>query len=71
MYQRSLCCGGKFLHKYELTEIKEEYVVEICTRCKDRQFFKQKIPNHIYLSYHIRACLQKWHPRFLKEYKNG
>lgn len=67
MIKNSLCRGGLY-HEYYIVKQYKDGVVEICKRCKDRQFFRNSIPNHIYLSYHLRSLIQKKDPRFKREY---
>ncbi len=69
MWQNSECKGG-LLHDYRIAKTFSEGVVEVCTRCKDKKFFKNNEPNRIYLSYHIRQALQKSNLRFKKEYES-
>ena len=64
----SECCNG-FMHDYEIKEYYPIGLLEVCSKCKDKQFFKNNIPNHIYLSYHLRVMLNKTNPRFYKEYE--
>ena len=66
-YQKSECLGG-LLHDYQIAKTHQDGVTEICKRCKDRQFFHNKVPNHYYIQYHLRQCLQSDDPRFKKEY---
>ena len=62
-------CKGNLLHSYKIAKTFPTGVVEICTRCKDRQFFHNKIPNAVYLEYHLRQALQRNNPRFIREYQ--
>lgn len=65
--RNSKCMDG-WLHRYEVVAMFETGALEICEICRDRQFFHNKIPNHIYLSYHLRSTLQPYDGRFRKEY---
>ena len=65
----SECCCG-FLHDYRIVKVTQSGIVERCLKCLDTQYFRTNLPSHIYLSYHIRSALQKYHPRFNKEYAN-
>lgn len=56
------------LHDYKIMEQTNIGVLERCTRCGDTKHFPNNIPNHIYLSWHIRSALQKTDPRFNIEY---
>lgn len=67
LWQNSLCWGG-LLHDYRQKDENEVGIVEICSKCKNKKFFKYDEPNRTYLSYHIRQALQKEDPRFYKEY---
>lgn len=69
-WQNSQCLGNLY-HDYQIRKTTTEGVVEICTRCKDKQFFNNKVPNGRYLSFHIRSLLQKRDPRFIREYQNN
>lgn len=57
------------MHNYHIVKTFPNGVIEICQRCRDKQYFKNNTPNYIYLSFHLRSMLQKWHPRFHKEYE--
>lgn len=61
-------CSSGMMHDYQIQEMYPKGLLEVCSRCKDKQFFPNNIPNHIYLSFHLRNSLQKWNPRFNKEY---
>lgn len=64
-------CKGGFLHDYQIVKTYEHGVIERCTRCKQQQYFRNNVPNHIYLSYHLRSMIQPKDPRFNHEYKNA
>lgn len=68
-YQNSVCRRG-WLH--DLRQIKETKsgFLERCTRCGLQIHFPNNIPNHLYLSYHIRSALQKGEPLYEREYPN-
>lgn len=58
-YQNSVCKKKlPFLHDYRPLYKKDGGLVEKCTLCGDKQFFPEKIPNAMYLSYHIKQALQ-------------
>ena len=61
-------CYNGYLHNYQLVKEYPTGLLERCEKCKDTQFFHQKIPNHIYLAFHQRQGLQKYDSRFQKEY---
>lgn len=68
LWQNSECCGGAWLHNYQITRVFPDGVEEVCVRCRDIQFFRENISNYEYLSYHLRMALQKDNPRFQYEY---
>lgn len=67
MKNKSECASG-FLHDYRIVKVFPNGMLEVCLKCRDKQYFKNNTPNHVYLSYHMRSALQKDHPRFQKEY---
>lgn len=69
-YMNSLCSSGLWLHDYQIVRVYEDCVIEQCTRCKDRQIFKNNGSNRRYLSYHIKQTLQPHMKRFRKEYSH-
>lgn len=64
-------CGNGYFHDYQIKRTFSQGVMEVCTRCKDTQYFRQGIPNYLYLQYHLRSTLQKNHPAFIREYKSN
>ncbi len=66
--ENSLCLEGLYYHDFRIAEVIELGVVEICTKCHQREFFYHKTSNHEYLSYHLRQALSPAHNRFQKEY---
>lgn len=70
MYQKSECKIKGYLHDYLIKEMREGISMEVCRRCKDRQFFKPDTPSKDYLSFHLRSALPKYHKLFNHEY-NG
>jgi hypothetical protein len=66
--KNSNCEVPGYLHDYQIFKVVKEGVVEVCTRCKDSQYFPNTIPNHIYLSFHMKQLVQKKDPRFKREY---
>jgi hypothetical protein len=62
------CAVPGFLHDYRIVRTYPNGVLEVCRRCKRAQYFKNDTPNHVYLSYHLRAILQPYQPRYKKEY---
>lgn len=70
LWKQSKCFGG-WLHDFEIKKQKEECVREVCSRCHKTVFFKirgGRVNNYNYLNHHLRSALQKYHPRFNKEY---
>jgi len=65
--KNSLCQANLF-HDYQITKSFESGVVEMCSRCKHRVYFPNTVPNHIYLSFHLRSMLQPSDPRYKREY---
>jgi hypothetical protein len=59
-------CG--YLHDYRINRSFVKGVEEICSRCKDRQFFRLDTPNIRYLERHIRQAIQSDDSRYLREY---
>lgn len=69
-YQNSKCKGG-YLHKFRQVTQTERGFLERCERCGKTMHFSHDVPNHYYLSYHIRDVLQDNDPMFYKEYPNA
>lgn len=71
-YQNSLCCDGKWLHKWEQLELIKDGSLERCERCGLKMHFPtDKRANNYYLSFHIREILRANESRFKKEYPNA
>jgi len=68
-YQNSKCVNG-YLHDFRIQRQLASGVLEVCTRCRKAKYFPNNVPNHIYLSYHIRQALQPSDPLFAREYPN-
>lgn len=66
-YQNSEC-KRNMLHDYKILAQTNLGLLERCTRCGDKKHFTNDIPNHIYLSFHLRQALQRNDPRFNIEY---
>lgn len=69
-YQNSLC-KENYLHDFRQTQHTTKGIVERCTRCGTQMCFPTNVPNHIYLSYHVRSALQPNDPLFFREYPNA
>ena len=68
-YQNSECdIGNYWLHDYRQIDTTKTGIVERCTRCGKKQHFPHDIPNHVYLSHHIRSALQINDPLYEREY---
>ncbi len=66
-YQNSVC-KGNYLHKFKILKQTTAGLLERCERCGTIKHFHMQIPNHIYMSYHIRSGLQIYEPLFHREY---
>jgi len=64
----SECRISGWLHDYRIVKTLPDGVIEVCQRCRDKQYFRNNTPNTVYLSYHNRPALQRQHSRFFKEY---
>lgn len=69
-YQNSLC-KENYLHNFVQVRQTKYGFLERCTRCGQTEHFPGNIPNHVYLSYHIRSALQPGEPLFHREYPNA
>lgn len=69
-YQNSQC-KNNYLHDYRLVAQTRTGVFERCLRCGKQMHFPHNIPNHVYLSHHIRSALQTSDPLFKREYPNA
>ena len=73
--RRSLCkVGNGWLHDYQIIAEFPICVVEMCARCKDRKYFavvQNRMNNLEYVDYHVRQCLQPWHPLYQREYNEN
>ena len=67
--KNSECRYTHFLHDYQIVEEFPHGVMEECTRCHDKQFFRNDVKNIDYLSYHLRSILRSNDPRYLREYE--
>lgn len=68
MTESNSMCGGGLYHDYQIIRSTVDGVIEQCSRCKDRQFFRHNVNNSHYLSFHLRSALQKRDIRFNREY---
>lgn len=66
-YQNSQC-RNNYLHDFRQVDRTDRGFVERCTRCGKQMHFPLDVPNHIYLSFHIRSALQPSDPLFKREY---
>lgn len=56
-----------WLHDYNITEMLENGVIEVCSRCRKRKFFHNSITNYEYLSHHLKQAIQPTNIRFNRE----
>lgn len=68
MTEDNSLCGGGLYHDYLIVRTSDQGVLEQCSRCKDRQFFRHNVNNYLYLSYHLRSLIQPRDIRFKREY---
>lgn len=68
-YQNSECQNG-YLHDFRIVRQLKGGLLERCQKCKLQKFFPSNVPNHIYLSFHLRQALQPYDQRFKREYPN-
>lgn len=66
-YQNSRC-KNNYLHDFRHINQTDRGYVERCTRCGLQMHFPHDVPNHVYLSYHLRSALQVNDPLFKREY---
>jgi hypothetical protein len=64
----SECKIKGWMHDFRIIKTYPDGVLERCTRCKEKHYFKNNVSNTHYLSYHLRATLQPWDKRYKKEY---
>ena len=69
-YQNSVCRRGH-LHDFLQVQNTKTGFVERCRKCGLQLHFPANIPNHIYLSFHIRSALQGNDPMFKREFPNA
>jgi hypothetical protein len=65
--KNSQCKGGLY-HDYQIVDNAIDGVIEMCTNCRERKYFNNKIPNWIYLSYHLKSFLQPTDPKYKRHY---
>ena len=68
-YQNSVCRRG-WLHKWKRVGTSKNGYIERCERCGKQMNFSERMPNHIYISYHIRSVLRANDRLFKREYPN-
>lgn len=69
-YQNSVCRPG-ILHKFIQLRVTTHGSLERCERCGMQKMFSMSMPNHLYLSYHIRSILRADDRLFKREYPNA
>lgn len=66
-WQNSLCLEELYLHDFQILEVHKEGIVEICSRCHLKEFFKDD--NRTYLASHIKQVLQPNNIRYIHEHR--
>jgi hypothetical protein len=69
-WENSDCYDGWF-HHFAITGQDLDYTEETCELCGHQAWFKTidgKSNNDIYLAFHLRQCLPKYHPLWAREY---
>lgn len=64
-------CVGMYLHDYSIMQITDEYVQEVCGRCKNRVVIPVRNGKPYPLEYykhHQRQAMQPSHPLYPHEY---
>lgn len=69
-YQNSVCTLGALHDFIQVTETNKGFL-ERCTKCGEQIHFPADVPNHIYLSFHVRSAIQPSDPLFFREYPNA
>lgn len=70
-YHKNSRCKNSYLHDFRHVQDTKFGFVERCRRCGKQEHFKHDMPNHVFLSYHIRSALQASDPLFFREYPNA
>ena len=71
-FLRNSECKGKWLHRFNITEIFDIGVMEVCEICKMKKIFKlvdEQADNLSYMNWHIRSALPPNHPLFYHEFE--
>ena len=66
-YKNADCLGSQY-HDFRIVNTYPDSITERCFKCHKQVYFRNNVPNHIYLSYHLRSIIQPNNPRYLKEY---
>ena len=64
-------CKNRYLHKFITVFEHPQGVLELCERCKKKNFIRVidgRVDNVKYIKYHNREVLPPNHPLFLREY---
>ena len=64
-------CENGYFHRFQITGEDKDYVEETCEICGRQAYFKivnGKSNNDVYLAWHIRQVLPRFHPLFEREY---
>lgn len=66
-YQNSVC-RNSYLHDYKYFKATPLGILERCSRCGKTLHVPNDMPNHVFLSHHIRSALRSNDPLFKHEY---
>ena len=69
-FENSLCLNS-YLHRFEIKEEYDNGVLEVCSICYKRKFFKLldgRLNNKEYMSWHIKSALPQSHPFYEHQY---
>lgn len=67
-------CIGTALHNFQIFNITDKYVHEICRNCAQEEAFSivnGKTDNLNYLDFHLRSALTPNHPLYYAEFPNA
>ncbi len=68
MTDKNSICRHNLYHDYQIVRTTENGVVEMCTKCKKRVYFRNNVPNIVYLSHHLRSMLRPGNYKYLRHY---
>lgn len=61
-------CVAGFLHEYRTVKQFPEGMLDVCRKCRTAKFFRNDMPDHLFLSHNLRMAIQMDHPRYHKEH---